>query len=82
MFITGLLFSFGFTSPFAVAILLAMKPDNILLFAIIGGIGATISDVLIYKFVKFSFENEFLELKKKGLCFMLKKIWINIYTQL
>ncbi|NMA44342.1 MAG: hypothetical protein GX950_00825 [Candidatus Diapherotrites archaeon] len=65
MFITGLLFSFGFTSPFAVAILLAMKPDNILLFAIIGGIGATISDVLIYKFVKFSFENEFLELKKE-----------------
>lgn len=65
MFITGLLFSFGFTSPFAVAVMLAMKPDNILLLAIIGGLGATISDVLIFKFVQFSFENEFKELKQE-----------------
>lgn len=65
MFTTGLLFSFGFTTPFAVAVMLAMKPDNILLMAIIGGIGATISDVLIFKFVKFSFENEFKELKQE-----------------
>lgn len=65
IFIAGLLFSFGFTTPFAVAILIGMRPENILLFAIIGGIGATISDILIFKFVKFSFEKEFLELKKE-----------------
>jgi len=65
MFITGLLFSFGFTTPFSVAVMLAMKPDNILLMAIIGGVGATISDIIIFKFVKFSFENEFKELKQE-----------------
>ncbi len=65
VFISGLLFSFGFTTPFATAIFILLKPEFILLSAIIAGVGATISDTIIFKFVKFSFEDEFGKLKKE-----------------
>lgn len=63
-FVAGMLFSFGFTTPFAVGFFLVYKTNNILLTAIIGGIGALISDLLIFKIVKFSFINEFRRLKR------------------
>ncbi|MFA5125839.1 MAG: hypothetical protein WC462_02445 [archaeon] len=63
VFICGLLFSFGFTTPFAIAILLKLNFENIFLAAIIGGLGALISDLIIFRFVKFSFEDEFRKIK-------------------
>src|SRR3989338_5083688 len=47
VFIAGLLFSFGFTNPFAIGFFLVAKPSNIFLAAIIGGIGAMIADLAI-----------------------------------
>ena len=64
-FIGGILFSFGFTAPFATVILLKLVPDNIFIAALIGGCGATISNLLIFKFIKISFESEFKRLKKE-----------------
>lgn len=63
-FIAGMLFSFGFTTPFAIGFFIVYNSKNILITAIIGGIGATISDLLIFKIVKFSFIDEFNRIKK------------------
>ncbi|MEM0465724.1 MAG: hypothetical protein QXW97_03430 [Candidatus Pacearchaeota archaeon] len=64
IFIGGLLFSFGFTSPFSVGLFLLINPSNIWIAGIIGGFGALISDMLIYKLIKISFMDEFKRLKK------------------
>src|SRR3989339_519348 len=52
-FFAGLLFSFGFTTPFSVGYLIVSKPDNIFLASIMGGVGALISDIVIFKIIKF-----------------------------
>ncbi|MBI2632685.1 hypothetical protein HYW75_06795 [Candidatus Pacearchaeota archaeon] len=61
---SGVLFSFGFTTPFAVGIFLSLNPENILLASLLGGIGAMISDIFIFKIIKFSFIDEFKLLEK------------------
>ncbi|MDD3084081.1 MAG: hypothetical protein PHP82_03600 [Candidatus ainarchaeum sp.] len=65
VFISGLLFSFGFTTPFATAVFIIMKPENVFLIAILAGFGAVLSDLIIFKFVNFSFEEEFQKLRKE-----------------
>ncbi len=79
-FITGLLFSFGFTTPFATVIFIKMNPENIFLSAIIAGIGALISDLTIFKFVQFSFEEEFKKLRKER-PFLFIKSNMNAYIK-
>ena len=64
LFIAGLLFSFGFTTPFAIGFFLISNPSNIYLAALIGGLGALISDFAIFKIIKFSFMDEFNLLQK------------------
>ncbi|MBX4196215.1 hypothetical protein KW805_01360 [Candidatus Pacearchaeota archaeon] len=69
--IAGLLFSFGFSTPFAVGLFLTLKPDNILLAAIIGGAGAMLSDLSIFSFIRLTFMDEFQRLEKvKPVAFM------------
>jgi hypothetical protein len=65
MFLGGLLFSFGFTTPFAIAIFVEMA-DTVhpVLGAIIAGLGAVVSDMTIFEFVRFSFMDELRRLKK------------------
>jgi hypothetical protein len=63
-FISGLLFSFGFTAPFAIGYFLQLNPSNIFLNCIIGGAGAVISDLLIFSIIRFSFMDEFKRIKK------------------
>ena len=63
-FIGGLLFSFGFTSPFAAGMFITLNPKNIILAGILGGVGAMISDLLIFNFVKASFMDEFKRLER------------------
>lgn len=63
VFAAGLLFSYGFTSPFAAGLFLALKPENVFLAALIGGFGALLSDLLIFSFIRSSFFNEFERLK-------------------
>lgn len=62
--IGGMLFAFGFTTPFAVGFFILLQPSNIWIAALIGGLGALISDLLIFKFVKISLEDEFREINK------------------
>jgi len=65
VFIAGMLYTFGFTSPFSAGFFLMFKPGNIFLVGLIGGVGAMISDLLIFRFVKISFAEEFRKLKKE-----------------
>ncbi|HLC85905.1 MAG TPA: hypothetical protein VJG30_01305 [Candidatus Nanoarchaeia archaeon] len=62
--IAGFLFSFGFSAPFAVGFFLTFSTDNIVFTAILGGFGAFLADLSIFKFIKMSFMDEFSNLKK------------------
>jgi len=77
IFIAGMLFSFGFTAPFAAGFFITLNPENIFLAGIIGGLGALISDFLIFSFIRISFKREFNQLKKtkpiKFLSFEIEK---------
>ncbi len=64
LFIAGMLFAFGFSAPFAVGFFITFSPQNIILAGLIAGMGALFSDILIFRFIKISFMDEFEELKK------------------
>ncbi|MCX6749511.1 MAG: hypothetical protein NTW17_02070 [Candidatus Pacearchaeota archaeon] len=64
IFIAGLLFSFGFSTPLAIGFFLTASPENIFLATFIGGVGAMLSDLLIFHFIKFSVMDEFNRLEK------------------
>jgi len=63
-FTAGILLAFGFTSAFGIGLFIALPPSNIFLISLMGGIGAMISDLIIFKVIRVSFKNEFEELKK------------------
>ena len=67
IFLGGIMFAYGFTAPFAVGFFITANPQNIWLAGIIGGIGAMLSDLFIFGFVKLSFKDEFDKLKNTGL---------------
>lgn len=64
IFIGGILFAFGFTAPLSIGLFISLNPSNIWIAGIIGGFGALISDLLIFKFIKISFKDEFKRLSK------------------
>ena len=74
VFIAGMLFAFGFTAPFAAGFFITLNPHNILLAGIIGGIGALLSDLLIFSFIRVSFEDEFNKLRKTKLIRSIGKV--------
>lgn len=64
LFLGGLFFAFGFTAPFAVALFIELAPSiHPLIGALLGGAGAFFGDLLIFHFVRVSFQNEFELLK-------------------
>ena len=63
IFLAGMLFAFGFTAPFAVGFFITLNPSNMLLAGILGGLGALFSDFLIFKFIRFTFLDEFYRLE-------------------
>ncbi len=75
IFLVGFLFSFGFTAPFAVGFFIVLNPSNMLLAGIVGGIGSTISDLLIFKALNFSFKDEFEKLKKEKLSVEIEELF-------
>jgi hypothetical protein len=64
VFISGILTSLGFTTPFGIGLLVNIDSLNILFAAIIAGLGATVADLIIFKTIKFSFMDEFKKLEK------------------
>ena len=67
IFLSGTLYTYGFTMPFAVGILATSNPPNIILASLIAGFGALISDLVIFKTVRITLMDEFKQLKKTKL---------------
>ncbi|MCK9466922.1 MAG: hypothetical protein M0P94_01205 [Candidatus Absconditabacterales bacterium] len=66
-FLGGLLYSYGFTSASATAVLLIISKEKILRLSIlIAGLGALISDIIIYSFSKNVLLQELTMLKEEG----------------
>lgn len=62
MFVGGMLFSYGFTTPFAIAAFVAMAHEvNPWIAAPIAGVGALISDFIIFELLRVSFFGDELE---------------------
>ncbi len=74
VFVAGILFAFGFTAPFAVGFFIASNPSNIWLAGIVGGIGAMVSDLLIFRFIRFSFKDEFNKIRREKISKKLNKL--------
>ncbi len=67
-FIAGLFFPFGFTAAPATALLLLIaKEQNIIYATISASIGALISNLLIFYFVRISLDNEIKKISKKNI---------------
>lgn len=64
IFVSGILSTFGFTAPFSVGFFLLSNPESILLATVIGGVGAMLADLLIFKLIRFSFMDEIKDLEK------------------
>ncbi len=74
VFISGVLTSLGFAAPFGFGLLIKINPQNILLAALIGGLGATIADLLVFKTIKCSFMEEFKRLEKTKVIHEIEEI--------
>lgn len=75
VFFFGCLFAFGFSTPIATGFFVTFSPSNIFLTALIGGLGAMVSDLLIFKFVKISFTDEFEALKKEKIFLKFRELF-------
>jgi len=73
-FIAGLLFAFGFSAPFAAGFFITLNPGNLWIAGILGGLGALVADMLIFKFIRFSFEKEFTKLKQSYISRKIKHL--------
>lgn len=64
IFIAGLFYAFGFTTPIGIGIFLVTSVKSILLASIIGGLGSMIGDLIIFQTIRISFMNEFNQLER------------------
>ena len=70
--IAGFFFSLGFTAPFSIGYFLIYSPKNIIIAAILGGIGATLSNLILLKTFQTYFLKEFKEIENtKSLKFLI-----------
>jgi len=75
IFLSGIFYAYGFTAPIGTAVLLVLaKEQNILLAGLIGGLGALLSDILIFLFIKNLFTKEITLLRKENLIVSISKL--------
>ncbi|MEK6889766.1 MAG: hypothetical protein AABW82_03035 [Nanoarchaeota archaeon] len=63
-FIAGILFAFGFTTPFAVGFFLTASISNMFFSSLVAGIGCTLATLGMFHYFKFSFEDEIEDLER------------------
>ena len=74
VFLSGIFYAYGFTAAPATAVLLVLaKEQNIILAGLIGGLGALLSDVLIFMFVKSVFSKEIKKLEREKIVRFIEK---------
>ena len=63
--LAGALYTYGFTASIGAVLLIALAPDySPVVLALLGGIGATISDITIFTFIRGSLHKEINQLAK------------------
>ncbi len=73
-FVSGMLYTYGFTTPFATALLLVFDGSvNIFLAAAIAGLGAVVSDLIIFKFIRKEFSDEIISLSHEKIIERIEK---------
>jgi len=73
-FLAGVFYAYGFTAAPATAILLILAKDqNILLAGLIAGFGALLADLIIFKLIRYSFEDEIKKISKEKIVKYLRK---------
>ncbi len=75
-FFAGVFYAYGFTAAPATAVLLLLaKEQHLFIAVLIGGLGALLSDLLIFNFVRHSFIGEIRRLKEERFMkFIAKKV--------
>ena len=74
-FISGIFYDYGLTSGIATALLMILaKSQNLIIAGFIGGLGALIGDLIIFKVLRYSFKDELLKLGKEKIFRKLGKI--------
>ena len=74
IFIAGILYAYGFTAaPASALLLLLAKQYNFIFAGLIAGIGALLSDLLIFYFIRQSFHDEIKKLKTEKIFRTLNK---------
>jgi len=63
--IAGILFSFGFSAPFAVGFFITSEPSSLILASFFGAFGGTIGNIIIFKSIRISFLNEIKNLEEE-----------------
>ena len=66
-FIAGIFYTFGFSSPFSAGFFIDLNPSSIWITGLIGGVGALIGDMIIFRFAKTYFKKEFKNLRNEKL---------------
>jgi len=65
-FLAGVFYAYGFTAAPATAVLLVLAKEQDLVLAVLaGGFGAVLSDLLIFRLIRYSFTEELNRLKKE-----------------
>jgi len=83
-FLAGSLYTYGFTSGPATAILLILAGtgQNIIIAGLLAGFGAVCGDLLIFRFIRTSFKDELKKLSQEKFSKKIKKHmpqWLRIY---
>lgn len=74
IFLGGIFYAYGFSAAPATAVLLVLaKEQNIILAGLVGGLGALLSDIAIFLFVKYSFTDEIKRLEKEKVVKFIEK---------
>lgn len=64
-FLAGVFFTYGFTAAPSTAILLILaREQNVLVAGLVAGLGALVGDLIIFKFIRYSFSDEIEKLSK------------------
>ncbi|MFA5075962.1 MAG: hypothetical protein WC480_00920 [Patescibacteria group bacterium] len=73
IFIVGMLYVYGFTAaPATVILLILAKGQNIILAGLVAGLGALVSDLILFKFIRHSFIDEIERLAQQRIFVYLK----------
>lgn len=81
IFLGGIFYAYGFTAAPATAVLLVLaKQQNYILAGIVGGIGALLSDTVIFLFIRRSFIDEVEKFKKEKIIILIGVIITKIFN--